>query len=196
MVLCYYLLMMWEGKKDNMKKNNKGFTLIELLAVIIILGVLLLIAIPAVSKYIERTRIRTYKTNLSKMVDAVSIEVNSYSDEYQFNSTQYLVVPFVCIDLERGSNDKSPFSAYDASKSYVIVTRDANGFDYKVAALDLTGYGTDGITTAEDATIKVKPTTVPAITKEGSGYKMGTGVTGVEGTASIVTCDALTNAIK
>ena len=38
-------------KKNNRKKKNKpGFTLIELLAVIIILGVIMLIAIPSVTK--------------------------------------------------------------------------------------------------------------------------------------------------
>ena len=33
-------------KIENIKKNKHGFTLIELLAVIIILGILLLIAVP------------------------------------------------------------------------------------------------------------------------------------------------------
>lgn len=37
-----------------MKKNNKGFTLIELLAVIVILGLLMAIAIPSVTRYITQ----------------------------------------------------------------------------------------------------------------------------------------------
>ena len=37
-----------------MKLNKKGFTLIELLAVIVILGVLLAIAIPSVTKHIKK----------------------------------------------------------------------------------------------------------------------------------------------
>ena len=41
-----------------MKKN--GFTLIELLAIIIILGVLMIIAVPAVTKYINDSRKSTY----------------------------------------------------------------------------------------------------------------------------------------
>ena len=36
--------------------NKKGFTLIELLAVIIILGILMLIAIPSVTNYINNSR--------------------------------------------------------------------------------------------------------------------------------------------
>ena len=42
-----------------MKRNNKGFTLVELLAVIVILGLLMAIAIPSVTKYITQSRVKT-----------------------------------------------------------------------------------------------------------------------------------------
>lgn len=139
------------------KLNKKGFTLIELLAVIIILGVLLLIAVPSVSKYIQQSRMKTYNTNLSKFVDAVSTEVNSmdYSSDYSFSTTEVLVVPFNKIDIERGSNEKSPFSMYDQTRSFVLVTRKYNkttvngedvytpvGYNYYVQAIDGSGFGT------------------------------------------------------
>ena len=41
-------------------KNKKAFTLIELLAVLVILGVILLIAVPEVNKYIETSRKNSY----------------------------------------------------------------------------------------------------------------------------------------
>ena len=49
-----------------MKKKN-GFTLIELLAVIIILGILMIIAVPAVTKYINDSRKYTLPLGLASM---------------------------------------------------------------------------------------------------------------------------------
>ncbi len=40
--------------------NNKGFSMIELLGVIVIIGILAGLAIPAVTKYIGKTRNRAY----------------------------------------------------------------------------------------------------------------------------------------
>ena len=45
-------------------KNKKGFTLIELLAVIVILGLLMAIAIPSVTKYITESRKKTLTTTI------------------------------------------------------------------------------------------------------------------------------------
>lgn len=140
--------------------NKKGFTLIELLAVIIILGVLLLIAVPSVSKYIQDSRMKTYKNNLSGFVSAVANEVNAmdYDSKYNFTSDQILIVPFETIELEKGSNTKSPFANYDQTKSFVLVTRkyvdgSPAGYNYYVQAVDMNGYGAE-LNTAENVEIK------------------------------------------
>ena len=59
------------------KMNNKAFTLIELLSVIVILGVLMMSAIPAVTSAIARSRRNTFATNAKEIINSVRISLNS-----------------------------------------------------------------------------------------------------------------------
>ena len=61
------------------KLGRKGFTLIELLAVITIMGILLLVAIPAVSRTIENSRRDTFATVAKQYITTVRNAV--YADE-------------------------------------------------------------------------------------------------------------------
>lgn len=53
-----------------MIKNRKGFTLVELLAVITILGILMIVAIPAVSRTIENSRRNTFLSTAKTYTNA------------------------------------------------------------------------------------------------------------------------------
>ena len=56
------------------KLDRKGFTLIELLAVITILGILMLILIPSVSRIIENSRKNTFLSTAKNYANAVRDE--------------------------------------------------------------------------------------------------------------------------
>ena len=60
------------------KLNKKGFTLIELLAVIVIMGILMVVAIPAVSRTIENSRRSTFANTISEYMSSVK---NAYLAE-------------------------------------------------------------------------------------------------------------------
>lgn len=53
-----------------MKKKNKGFTMVELLAVITIMGLLAMVAIPAVTKYLIKSRTTSLDTMVKSTYEA------------------------------------------------------------------------------------------------------------------------------
>lgn len=56
---------------NTVRKNKKGFTLMELLAVIVLLAVFLLIAVPTVSNQIEKSKKKAFFTSVSNIVNAI-----------------------------------------------------------------------------------------------------------------------------
>ena len=118
-------------------KNNKGFTLIELLAVIVILAILVAVAIPAVTKYLNTAREGTYASNASAAISVVRNDVISS----QISTTTTYNLTKINGMLEK-KLETSPYNAAYADESYVTVTFDANGnATYYICLLDANGNG-------------------------------------------------------
>ena len=127
-----------------MNRNNKGFTLVELLAVIVILGLLMAIAIPSVTKYITQSRVKTLVSTMDSYVTAVVTQVNN--GEYKFSdSTKIFAIPIECISLEKGG--QSPFGNWMQANenywAYVLVHYDSENYNYQYGFTfkDDAGYG-------------------------------------------------------
>lgn len=129
------------------KKNKKGFTLIELLAVIIILGILMIIAIPSVTLYISSSRKNAYIDTARQVIGGARILVNSGKLEaYDSSATYY--IPSSCINLENGSKPVSPYG--DFVSAYIVVTYNGNGYDYYWTSVDETGQGIKNLIKYDD----------------------------------------------
>jgi prepilin-type N-terminal cleavage/methylation domain-containing protein len=125
--------------------NKRGFTLIELLAVIIILGLLMLIAIPSVTTYINGSRRDAYITTARQYIRAATNMVNEGKHDFFDTDTTYYI-PVKCLPLETGGN--SPFGEFD--KAYVLVTYDNDSFQYYWISRDVTGQGIKDATLSND----------------------------------------------
>ena len=132
---------------NKMGKNNKGFTMIEILTVVIILGVLMVLAVPSVSQYIVESRKETYVSTIRGYVNALKYKINNF--EYSFgnkDTTYYVHVNN--IPLEKGGD--SPFGEWE--DAYVAVTFNGVDHTYYWVSKDTAGYMVK-LKLAEDITV-------------------------------------------
>ncbi len=125
------------------KSNRKGFTLIELIAVVVILGVIALIAVPAVTYYLSGAQNDAYKIaeqNLAEaaynmFADCAGVGDLAVCDQYSVpDSGGYVTVP-ASVLIANGYLDPIADSARqgsycDENNSFAIIMNDATETDF------------------------------------------------------------------
>ena len=134
-----------EQKKKIKQNNHRAFTLIELLAVIIILGILLIIAIPSVTTYISNSRKSSYIDTVKSIIGAARNFTNDGKQE-MFDEEVTYYVPVSCLKSENGT--KTPYGEF--SVAYVLVTYTGDGFDYYFTGTDTSKTGIKEVVSYDD----------------------------------------------
>ena len=133
--------------KKNYSNKKSGFTLIEILAVIIILGILVIVAIPSVTRLVGDSRKSAYVKTAKELINGAIAKVNdSTLDVRDMEVTYY--VPTTCIETEGAS--KSPYG--DFAPAYIVINYNGRGkgHEYYWISRDTSGMGVKELTKNED----------------------------------------------
>ena len=118
-------------------KNEKGLSLVELLAVIVILGIVAAIAIPAIGNIIENSRTKAAKADVANIVSAANIYFTENPSVGTFSNATTGVGDYIA---EKGSVLTFTVTKGDATTSATVVaTGSLNNKGYTVTSTTVQG---------------------------------------------------------
>ena len=134
-----------------MKKN--GFTMVELLATIVILGILMIFALPAMVGMLSKNRSKIYTNDAKEFISLVEYQLRSKSAYMQKPA------PGDCIIIGLSFLDDDEFGSppnggvYSTDHSFVVVRNHENGkLEYSVSLIEkVKGGGYTGLGLTLDA---------------------------------------------
>lgn len=110
-----------------MKTNKKGFTLVELLATIVIMGILLVLGLPAIVGMIDSNRKKIYVTDAQKLITKAEYRIKASSSEIEKpDPGNCIVISLTYLDDE--TFDNPPYEGeYEKDVSFVVAKNTGNG---------------------------------------------------------------------
>jgi len=122
-------------------KNRNGFTLVELLAVVVLLGIFSVYAIPHLVGMLSTSRNKLYISDAGKFVSEVELILRAKSSEIEKPDNGEALV-FSLASIDSSVFDSAPNGGeYDLNRSFVIVKNDSNQFQYSVCLVEHTSSG-------------------------------------------------------
>ena len=116
--------------------KQKGFTLVELLAMLTVLGVIMLIAVPNITGMVEGQKILGIKQDATKMMDMVKVKMAGNDDIPKPNNKKCIVFTLKYMngsdDFTEGPNGK-PYLLYN---SFIVMCRNNQVYEYFVRLVE------------------------------------------------------------
>lgn len=102
--------------------KNKGFTLIELLATVVILGIIMVIAIPNVTGILQKNKAKSYYEDAKKLVTLAEYKMRGDSSVAKPTGNKCLVMNLYYLDNSEFDNAPNG-GEYDKTGSFVVIKR-------------------------------------------------------------------------
>ncbi len=111
-------------------KNNKAFTMIELIIVVIIIGVILVFAIPNILATLERNKKDAMAVSARQFIEKTRNCVIT-GKKCTYPSSTPLVYYLKDIDINNQIKKSTAGDEYDRDNSYVTVTKNGDVYNYQ-----------------------------------------------------------------
>ena len=120
-----------------MLKNNKGgFTLVELLATMVILGLIMVVAVPNVIGILSKNRANTYVEYAKKMATLAEYQLRTGNNLIEKPSANNCVVISLSYIDNSEFEDPPNGGEYLKDQSFVVIKKDAGEFKYYVRLVE------------------------------------------------------------
>ena len=125
--------------------NRKGFTLVELIAMLVVISVLMVIAIPNISGIIKKNRESIGVEDVNKLVRGAKTKFSVKSAAYPKYQNGCVVLTLDYIDTNDDFKDGVNGGRYDRDESFVVVkkvkTGDVSTYKFYVRLVETTDDG-------------------------------------------------------
>lgn len=135
-----------------MKKN--GFTFVELLAMLAVLGILMLVAIPNISGILKNQRLNTLKNDAKSMVETAKIKASKERLLKKPGNGECIIFTLNYLN-DNGNIEKGPNGGlYDQFDSVVVYTRSGSRYKYYVRLFETNNGKSTGILLSDGEDVK------------------------------------------